>query len=155
MPYFVNSLERGGFLQMMRWLLRGIGLHLFKQAVIGGKRPPLLDMGLGFALLKDRRVPASTRAMALVLGAAATAALIAVELPVEALIALFFNVPGLGFDIALDGLEALAGPLLFGSLLISRLAPRNVVERARAERAGAWPPASPAPRHGNALLRRV
>ena len=139
---------------MLRWLLRWFGFRMLRRAVVGGKRPPLLDFGLGFALLKDRRVPLRSKGTAVLLGCVATAALIALELPVEALIALLFNVPGLGLDFAIDGLEAVAGPLLFGALLIPRLAPRGIVDRLRAERYGLPPqPAyAPPPTHG--LLRR-
>ena len=48
---------------------------MLKKAVTGGKRPPFIDIGLGFALLKDRRVPVRAKGTALLLGAVATAGL--------------------------------------------------------------------------------
>src|SRR5689334_13584892 len=99
-------MELGGFLQMLRWVLKWLGFRMLKRAVGRGKGLPMLDIGLGFSLLKDRRVPLRSKGMAQLLGGVATAALIALELPVEALVALLMNLPGVGLDFVIDGLEA-------------------------------------------------
>src|SRR5579871_6378237 len=122
---------------MLRWLLRAFGLRAMRSALrneIGGRRPPLLDFGLGLALFRDRRVSIGLKALALLLGGLIVAGLVALELPVEALVGLLLNIPGIGIDAVVDGLEVIAGPLLFGALLLTRLAPAQIVERLRAER---------------------
>src|SRR5579871_1901518 len=101
---------------MFRWLLRAFSLRAMRSALrneIGGRRPPLLDFGLGFALLRDRRVAIGRKALALLLGGLIVAALIALEVPVEALVGLLLNIPGVGIDAVVDGLEVIAGPVLF------------------------------------------
>jgi hypothetical protein len=55
------------------------------------------------------------------------------------MIALLLNVPGLGFDLMIDGLEMLAGPVLVASLLLPKLAPAPIVDQMRAERGGPLP----------------
>src|SRR5580765_4190964 len=99
---------------MLKWAIRLLGVRALKTAVAGGKRPPILDFGLGFTLLRDRRVPVATKLMALLLGIAAVFALSALELPVEMLIAALLNVPGIGLDFVIEGVEIIAGPILFG-----------------------------------------
>ena len=119
---------------MLRWLLRAFGLRAMRSVVVGGRRPPLLDFGLGFALLRDRHVSIGIKALALLLGSLVVAALVALELPVEALVGFLLNIPGVGIDAIVDGLEVIAGPLLFGALLLTRLAPQEIVEHLRRER---------------------
>ncbi len=120
---------------MFGWALRAAGHHAVKHAVTGGRRP-IIDIGLGLALLRDGRVPLARKAMALLMGAVAVFVMIGLELPVETMIALLLNIPGVGLDIAIDGLEAVAGPILIGSLFLIRLAPPTLVEQVRAERLG-------------------
>jgi hypothetical protein len=121
---------------MLKWAFRLLGARALKTAVAGGNRPPILDVGLGFSLLRDRRVPVTTKLMALVLGVAAVFALSALELPVELLIAALLNVPGIGLDLVVEGVEIIAGPILFGSLFLLRMAPRGLVQQLREERYG-------------------
>jgi hypothetical protein len=114
---------------MFRLLLRMMGMRAATKAIAGtGGRPPLLDFRTGFALFRDGRVPAPTKLLALMLGGAATALMVALEVPVEAVIGFVLNIPGVGLDLAVDGLEMVAGPLLFGALFLTRLAPKAIEE---------------------------
>src|SRR5690242_14658680 len=110
---------------MFGWIVKLLGMRALKKAVTsahGGRRPPIIDFGLGFALLKDRRVPVASKLLALMLGVVALMALTALELPVELIVAALLNLPGVGMDLVVDGIEIVAGPLLFGSLFLIRLA---------------------------------
>jgi hypothetical protein len=139
---------------MLKWAFRLLGVRALKTTVAGGKRPPILDVGLGFTLLRDRRVPVATKLIALLLGIAAVFALSALELPVEMLIAALLNVPGIGLDFVIEGVEIIAGPILFGSLFLLRLAPRHIVEQLRTERYRMFTPSMP-PEHSELPKRRA
>lgn len=126
---------------MIGWLLRHAGRRVVHKAVhkastANGTRPPLVDFGLGFDLMRDRRVPVGAKGLAVLLGAALIGLFITLELPVEAIVGALLNIVGFGFDFLVDGLEVLAGPLLFGALMLPRLAPAHIVARIRAERSG-------------------
>ncbi len=123
---------------MLRLLFKMFGMRALKTAVAGGKRPPMLDFGLGLALLRDRRVPIQSKLTALALGVVALVVLNTLELPVEMLIAALLNVPGIGIDLLIEGVEIIAGPLLFGALFLTRFAPREIVQQMRAERYGVY-----------------
>lgn len=121
---------------MLNFIVRSLGkkaIHHTAAKHIGGN---ILDVRLGLTLLRDRRVPVGSKLLALALGGALMSALITMELPLEALWAIIL--PGLGFamDSMVDGLEAVAGPLIIGSLLLQFLAPKHVVAQIRDERAG-------------------
>lgn len=96
----------------------------------------ILDAKLGWTLLRDKRVPMGKKALALALGAGATAALLAAELPLNALVALILPGIGFGLDAIMDSAEVVVGPVLFASLVLPHLAPKNVVQQIRAERYG-------------------
>ena len=130
---------------IVRWLFRVLGIKIAQKAFTVGRggRAPLIDIGFGFALLKDRRVPLASKLAALGLGGLIVAALLAMEAPVEALIALLLNIPGLGFDVMVDGLEMLAGPVLIGCALLPRLLPAALVTELRTERYGVSPGPTP------------
>ena len=126
---------------MARWILRLFGMRMAKRALVGGRgRAPIIDIGLGWALLRDGRVPGKAKLAALGLGTLIIAALQVLELPVELLIAAVFNLPGIGFDVAWNGIELLAGPVLAASILLIRLAPPGIVNQLRAERGGDYAP---------------
>jgi hypothetical protein len=121
-------------------------MKMAKRALVGGRsRAPMIDIGLGWALMRDNRVPGRSKIQALGTGALIIAALQVLELPIELLIAALFSVPGIGFDIAWNGIELLAGPVLVASLLLLRLAPRAIVEQVRMERGGPIPVQAPPP----------
>ena len=96
----------------------------------------VLDAKLGWALLRDKRIPLSKKAIALALGSGATAALLAAELPLNALIGLLLPGIGFGLDALMDSAEVVVGPVMFASLLLPHLAPKEIVQQVRAERYG-------------------
>ena len=98
---------------------------------------PLLDMKLGFALMRDGRVPLRSKFFALLLGLAITGIVELMEIPVEGIIAALVPLLGFAGDFVIDGAEAIAGPLLLANALLPFVAPHEIVERVRAERATA------------------
>jgi hypothetical protein len=89
-----------------------------------------LDASLGFALLKDSRICVWQKTRALATGAAIVAGLILVS----AVGARWAGVGGRSIGAWPDGIAFASGTLLFGALLLKRLAPREVVSRVRCER---------------------
>jgi hypothetical protein len=100
---------------------------------------PLLDVKLGFALMCDRRVPLRSKLTALLLGLAVIGLVEFFELPVEGLIATLLPILGMVGDIAIDGAELIGGPLLLANALLPFVAPRDIVEKIRSERATGAP----------------
>jgi hypothetical protein len=120
---------------MLKTILRQAGGRVAHNAVRkhtaeGGR----FDLKFGFALLRDRRVPVGAKLLALGLGVAATAVINALELPLEALIAVLLPGVGLTINAILNGMEFIAGPLLASALVLPFVAPRPLVEQIRAER---------------------
>ena len=95
-----------------------------------------IDAKLGWALIRDRRVPLVKKMLALGLGTGATFALLAAEVPLNALLALLLPGIGLGLDAVMDSMEVVVGPILMASLLMPHLAPKAIVQQVRAERYG-------------------
>lgn len=111
------------------------GSRLKREVPLPVPRGKLLDIQLGYALLRDRRVSLKTKGFAFAVGVAAVALLTLLEIPLEEIIAMLVPfLGGLG-DIALDGAEAVFGPLLLALVLLPYLAPRSVVKQVRRERA--------------------
>lgn len=120
---------------MLHTILRMFGLRVIQRSLHGSeKKPPLLDIGLGIALMRDRRVPFSAKAKSVTLGALTVAIFLALQLPLDAAILILLNAAGLGVNAVMDGLQILFGTILFGALYLTRLAPRALAERVRAER---------------------
>jgi hypothetical protein len=94
-----------------------------------------MSMQLGYALLRDRRVSIRAKLIALGIGAATVGAIELLQLPVEGVIAALLPFVGVAGDLALDGAEAVIGPVLIASLLLPYLAPAEIVQQIRAERA--------------------
>jgi hypothetical protein len=139
---------------MFPWLLRKFGIRAATAAVHGRNGgAPLLDVGLGFSLLRDGRVPLKKKATALLLGLGALMLLNVLELPVEILIAVMLNAPGLGLGILYNAAQIVVGPVLFGSLFLVRLADPGLVASLRAERSTAAP--VPPPRRVGRTLRQM
>ena len=69
----------------------------------------------------SRNVPLIRKVAALGFGALLTAVLIALELPVESIVAGLLNLFGIGLDVVFDGFEIVVGPVLFAALLMPRL----------------------------------
>jgi F0F1-type ATP synthase membrane subunit a len=72
----------------------------------------------GFALMWDRRIPSRDKIVTLALAVGITACVIAFEIPVEALVIWAFAKAGFIGVMALDGVEALAGPIILSCLLL-------------------------------------
>jgi hypothetical protein len=96
---------------------------------------PLLDVKLGFALMRDRRVLLRSKLFAALLGLAITGIVEFLELPVEWLLSMLLPILGAAGDFALDGAELIAGPLLLANVLLPFVAPRDIVAQIRSERA--------------------
>jgi hypothetical protein len=92
-----------------------------------------MNMTLGYALLRDRRVPIRTKLIALGIGAAGVGAIELLQLPVEGVVAALLPLIGAAGDLALDGAEAVIGPVLVATLLLPHLAPADLVQQIRAE----------------------
>src|SRR4051794_1833578 len=92
-----------------------------------------MDLRLGYALLRDRRVPIRAKLVALGIGAAATGVVELLQLPVEGVVAALLPFIGAAGDLALDGAEAIIGPVLIATALKPYLAPSTVVQQIRAE----------------------
>ena len=95
----------------------------------------LLDIKLGFSMLKDRRVPFRPKLLSVGLGAGLIALLIGLEFPLESLLAL---VPGVGLvlDITTDAMEAILGTAGVAAILLPHLAPKLLTMQIRNERTG-------------------
>lgn len=94
-----------------------------------------MNVQLGYALLRDRRVPLRPKLIALAIGAAVVAFTELLQIPLESLFAVILPIVGIAGDIALDGVEAVFGPILIATLLLPYLAPDPIVQQIRAERA--------------------
>jgi hypothetical protein len=92
-----------------------------------------MNMTLGYALLRDRRVPIRTKLIALGIGAAGVGAIELLQLPLEGVFAALLPFVGAAGDLTLDGAEAIIGPILIATLLLPHLAPANLVRQVRAE----------------------
>ena len=95
-----------------------------------------LDIKLGFAMLKDRRVPFRPKLMALGLGAGLIALLIGLEFPLESLLSLLLPFFGLVTSVVTDAMEAVIGTLGVAAMLVPHLAPKLLTQQIRNERAG-------------------
>jgi L-cystine uptake protein TcyP (sodium:dicarboxylate symporter family) len=93
-----------------------------------------LDFKLGYALLRDGRVPMRCKFLALAAGFIFGVILEVLEIPLETILA---AVPflGLATDLVVDGAEMIVLPVLFASILLPFLAPGTIVRQVRAERA--------------------
>ncbi|PQV62493.1 hypothetical protein B1R32_1316 [Abditibacterium utsteinense] len=121
---------------MIRQIATFVGRHFLRQAVASGAQKTLgnaLDPKFGLKLLRDRRIPLKSKVAAFALGLGAVVVLEILELPLQTALALLLPFIGLAADFALDGVELLAGPLLFATLMLPYLAPRDIVEQIRAE----------------------
>jgi hypothetical protein len=90
-------------------------------------------MTLGYTLLRDRRVPIRTKLIALGIGAAGMGAIELLQLPVEGVVAALLPFIGAAGDLALDGAEAIIGPVLIATLVLPHIAPPALVRQIRAE----------------------
>lgn len=118
---------------MINIMLRLFGERALHKVIARGPHNNPLDVKFGIALLRDRRIALSSKIMAFGLGVGLMALLLAVEVPLEAIVT--FLAPILmPLDFAIDGLELIALPMLLMALLIAHVAPRQLVDQIRAER---------------------
>jgi hypothetical protein len=94
-----------------------------------------MDIPLGYALLRDRRVSLRAKLVALGIGAAVVGGIELLQIPLEGVLAFLLPVVGVAGDVAIDGAEAVLGPVLVATLLMPYLAPPALVRQIRAERA--------------------
>ncbi|HSZ79660.1 MAG TPA: hypothetical protein VK775_19800 [Chthoniobacterales bacterium] len=92
-----------------------------------------MNMTLGYALLRDRRVPIRTKLIALGIGAAGVGAIELLQLPLEGVFAALLPLVGAAGDLTLDGAEAVIGPILIATLVLPHLVPADLVRQVRAE----------------------
>jgi len=102
-----------------------------KAALNHAHRHGWLDLKLGFALLRDKRVTLLTKLAALATGVTLTAILFALEFPIEAIVGALLPFLGVALDFAVDGIEFLILPLLLGAVVIRWMAPKAIVESLR------------------------
>ena len=92
-----------------------------------------VNVALGYTLLRDRRVSIRAKLMALGIGAAVIGLIELLQLPMEGVLAALLPFLGAAGDLALDGAEAVIGPVLIASVVLPHLAPADVVAQIRAE----------------------
>lgn len=91
-----------------------------------------LDLRFGLHLLfRDQNVSFLYKILAFGMGGALTWLLIALETPLEMVLATLLPVVGLTTDLMIDGAELIVCPILFAALLLPRIAPRLQVSAAR------------------------
>ena len=130
---------------MLKPVISRLGVRAVHAVAGGHLQGSRLNLKLGLTLLRDRRVGIWIKLAALALGAAAAGALIALEFPLETILAVLLPGLGLGLDLIADGMEAIAVPLLLAGLALPFMAPRALVDQVMAERAaGAALPLPPA-----------
>jgi hypothetical protein len=98
-----------------------------------------MNMPLGYALLRDRRVSVRSKLIALTVGLTVTGLVELLQLPFESVFALLVPVAGAASDIVIDGAEVVIIPVLVATVLMPYLAPSAIVQQLRAERAASVP----------------
>jgi hypothetical protein len=88
---------------------------------------------LGLKLLRDRRVPIKSKLIALGIGAATVAGIELLQLPAESIMAALLPFVGVAGDLAVDGAEAVIGPIVIATLVLPKIAPFEIVNQIRAE----------------------
>jgi hypothetical protein len=94
-----------------------------------------MNIQLGYALLRDQRVPIRPKLIALAIGAAVVGFIELLEIPLESVFAVILPVIGIAGDVIVDGAEAVIGTVFVATLLLPYLAPSTIVHQIRAERA--------------------
>lgn len=97
-----------------------------------GSSASFFDIRFGMRLMRDRRVPVSSKFQALFLGAVFAGILQVVEVPLESVLLLVMPLVGLA-GVAFDGIEVVAASILGASLVLPVLAPKELVNKARKE----------------------
>ena len=119
----------------MTFLLNLLGGRIVHKVVDKRIEGSPLDVKVGFRMLKDRRVPLRSKALAIAAGSFLIALLIAMELPIESIVSVMAF--GLIPSVLVDGLEVVIGPVLFGCLFLPLFAPRELTQGFRLNHARA------------------
>jgi hypothetical protein len=88
-----------------------------------------VDIGLGCALLRDRRCALAKKALALLLGVVGMCLIQVLEIPLELLTVIFGSLIGLE-----DGIEAIVWPVLLACAILPFLESKELVDEIRRER---------------------
>jgi hypothetical protein len=94
-----------------------------------------MNIQLGYALLRDQRVPIRPKLIALAMGGAVVGFIELLQIPLESVFAVILPVIGIAGDVILDGAEAVVGTVFVATLLLPYLAPSTIVQQIQAERA--------------------
>jgi hypothetical protein len=124
--------------------LKSNGIHT---PPLGRHRVTYMNIPLGYALLRDKRVATRAKLIALGIGVAATGLVELLQLPFESVFALLVPLAGAAGDIVFDGAEAVILPVLVATVVMPYLASPSLVEQIRVERA------RPVPTMPSALFR--
>jgi hypothetical protein len=92
-----------------------------------------MNMQLGYALLRDRRISIRAKLIALGIGAAVVGLVELLQIPFESVAAFILPVIGITGDLAIDGAEAVIGPVVVATLVLPYVAPSTIVQQIRAE----------------------
>ncbi len=118
---------------MFPFLLKAIGEKTVHKS-LKSKSRGFFDIKLGFKLFRDRRVSQRAKLLSISFGCLILAGMLALELPVETVLASLLV--GLPIDFVFDGLEMVVAPVIFSSLVLPWIAPRNLVEKIVSESDG-------------------
>ena len=124
---------------MLKILWNRVGRRAVHAVAAGELQGSRLNIKLGFALLRDRRISFWAKLASLALGVGMAGMLISLEISPEMILAAILPGLGLALDFVTDGLEAVIMPFLFGALLLPFIAPRALVEQIMMEREGVVP----------------
>jgi hypothetical protein len=103
-------------------MLRVLGHKAAKHAIgRHARKGGLLDVKYGFSLLRDRRISFAPKLLAIAIGIAVTALLMALEAPLELILGLFLPLVGFELDLLMDGVEVVLFPLLVACIVLPRL----------------------------------
>jgi hypothetical protein len=89
-----------------------------------------LNIRLGWQFMRDPNVPVIKKIAALGIGVTLTLVLMALEVPLEGILALIAPLVGAAADIAIDGAEMVILPLLLALAILPMLHRENAVVRA-------------------------
>lgn len=128
---------------MIRAILGLLGHKTAQKMISKHTQGSRFDLRLGYAMLRDNRVPLKYKALAIGIGAGLTGLLLALELVPEFLAAVT-PIIGLVADIMFDGLEVVIVPVVVGCLSLPFLAPRELVNQIMGERSAVKATAQPA-----------
>lgn len=88
------------------------------------RRKGWIDVPRGLELMKDRNVPVAMKVQSLGLGFLLMMVIQALEFPLQEALVLMTGFLALPFSVALDGLEFIALPILFGAAILARRVPQ-------------------------------